>query len=330
MTVCTANFETGTNGNAVATGDAGSVTAWNVVNAGGTTPLPYDNTHVAHGLLAAKLFSASSPNTYMAWTTPFGTETDHYGRIYLYLTAVPGTNKWVGLAHPFSSTSACAHLYINPTGHIEIRDSANAVKATSTNVVALNQFIRVEWHYIHSTTVGQVEVKYFATADSATVTETITTTANLNTLASADSIRIGQEVAGLGIMSTAVWLDNIVANATAYPGPFPVNSVAPGVTGLTPVGSTLTCDGGTWNGTFTLTYQWTRDGASIVGETANTYVTQAADVGHAIGCTVTATGVQATNEAASQASSNTVTPTAAVSSLPSSGIRSHGRGRDRF
>jgi hypothetical protein len=71
----------------------------------------------------------------------------------------------------------------------------------------------------------------------------------------------------------------------------PVNVVAPAVTGTATVGSTLTTTNGTWSGspTPTFTYQWQRVTANISGETASTYVVQAADVNTTVRCVVTAT-----------------------------------------
>lgn len=95
----------------------------------------------------------------------------------------------------------------------------------------------------------------------------------------------------------------------------PVNTVAPSVSGSAPVGSTLSTTDGTWSNSPTFTYAWARDGSPIGGATSSTYVTVSADAGHAVGCTVTATNGVAT---ASQASSNTVTVTAAgpVNTVP--------------
>ena len=89
----------------------------------------------------------------------------------------------------------------------------------------------------------------------------------------------------------------------------PVNTVAPAVTGNAWTGQVLTCSTGTWTGSPTpsYTYQWTRDGSNIVGETASTYTVVSGDVTHAVVCVVTAT-----NEAGSAThNSNSVTPTTA-------------------
>lgn len=88
----------------------------------------------------------------------------------------------------------------------------------------------------------------------------------------------------------------------------PVNTVAPVISGSTTVGSTLTCSTGTWTGNPppSFGYQWKRAGADIGGAVANTYVTQAADVGELITCTVTGTNVAGS----ASADSNAITPVA--------------------
>lgn len=308
MATKTADFEAGTNGNTIATGDAGSQSAW---NAAAGAP-KYDTTHAAHGSKAAKV---AANNDDLFWS---GIGTTYYGRGYFWFqTGGLGTTGITFIHCIRQSGSPKASILIdNATKKLVLKD-AGANQVTSTNAVTLDQFVRIEWFVVASATVGQIEVKIFNSPESATPTETLTSPASWNTGTANDFV-------GLGYLSTnsttASWIDNLVVGGASYPGPFPVNSVAPAVTGLAPVGSTLSCSTGTWNGTFTYTYQWTRDGSNIGGATSSTYVTQAADVGHAVGCKVTATGVQATNESALQASSNTVTVTS-TSTLIAPGYR---------
>jgi hypothetical protein len=93
---------------------------------------------------------------------------------------------------------------------------------------------------------------------------------------------------------------------TAAEGGWPVNTVAPAVTGLTVVGSTLTTTNGTWTGnpTITYAYQWTLDGVNV-GTNANTFVIPAGLAGRLILCKVTA----ANDVASVVANSNTITTT---------------------
>lgn len=312
MAVCTADFEQGTNGSAIQTGDTGSGTAWNTITHTGTSTIVYDTAHVAHGTQSAKFTqdsSGSGPNV-LEWIAAIGTPASpSYGRLYFYMTANPAS-VWE-LAQVATggivSTNMCLYMDITSTGKIRVLGNNVTLQYTFTNSVALNQWVRVEYLVVPSLSVGQLQVKLFNNADSTTPTEDSGLLTGKNTNSAIDRFTYGVVFNGDEPSSTH-WYDNLVGNATAFPGPFPVNTTAPGVTGSTPVGSLLTCDGGTWNNgaTFTLTYQWTRDGSNIAATSA-TYTTVTADAGHAVGCTVIATGVQATNESAVQASSGTIT-----------------------
>lgn len=68
------------------------------------------------------------------------------------------------------------------------------------------------------------------------------------------------------------------------------NGVAPSITatGGVSVGQTLTAEDGIWSGDPSFSYQWLRGSTSIAGETSQTYVIQAADVGSTIAVRVTA------------------------------------------
>ena len=91
----------------------------------------------------------------------------------------------------------------------------------------------------------------------------------------------------------------------------PVNTTAPAVSpGTATTGTSLSCSRGSWTQSPTsYVYRWRRNGTNIAGATTQNYTVVAADVGQAITCTVTAMNSAG---AASAASSNTVTPTAAT------------------
>ena len=67
----------------------------------------------------------------------------------------------------------------------------------------------------------------------------------------------------------------------------PKASVAPAITGTTTVGSVLTCDGGTWIGSVTVTFRWI-SGNVDTGIATPTYTILAGDVGKTISCRVIA------------------------------------------
>jgi len=305
VAVLTADFERGTNGSTISTGDTGSLTAWDNVTLAGTATGKYDNTQVAHGTLASRFANTTNSESSLRWTTAFGTQTDWYGRLYLYMTSYPsgGDQNFIrsrnagvdSLMLTFSSTSHFFYLY-----------NVGVQLGNTTTTFSLNTWYRIEWHFVYSAGgAGSIECKIYTSLDSITPAET-KTFSSLTTAASVNEIRFGND--GF-TWPDGYWLDQIVANATAYPGPFPVSTTAPAISGLTAVGSTLTSSTGTWNsgGTFDYTYQWTSNGANITGATSSTYVTQARDAGRSIGCKITATGQQATNETATQASSNVIT-----------------------
>jgi hypothetical protein len=93
----------------------------------------------------------------------------------------------------------------------------------------------------------------------------------------------------------------------AFQSQSPRNTARPVLSGVTTRGHLMNCTPGTWtgDGPFTFTYLWLRDGVTIVGATAGTYLLRAVDAGHTIACRVTATHYGATSATSPLAS---VTP----------------------
>ena len=210
-------FELGRPGVTVATTDPGDGDAWDTISIAANGTCIYDTIHTARGAYSCKIATgATAAGVTLRWDTKFGTQTDHDGRLYCFFTANPGSTLVLIDARTASARGAGVQLL--STGKLATLDSAGTVQ-TFTNSVGLNAEFRIEYHFIHSTTVGQVEVKLFNTATSSTPTETQTSAANRNTLASVDRILFGMNssVANAG----PFWIDSIRAAATAYPGPAP-------------------------------------------------------------------------------------------------------------
>lgn len=210
----TAGFETGVNGNNVLSSDAGDATAWTATPA--SSALIYDNTRAAVGSLSGK-FTVQAGRTVFYWSM---SATDHFGRAYLYTASVPAQH--IRVIDPESSGGVrTAPILLHSTQKITIQDSGANILSTSANY-SVGQWIRLEWHVIHSATVGQIEVKLFNNANSSTPTETLTSPATWNT-AAASAFQVFGQTDTDGTEGHEIWWDAIVANATSYPGPAPIS-----------------------------------------------------------------------------------------------------------
>lgn len=216
MADITANFELGTNGNDVLTSDSGSATAWDTRSVSGSTTIKYDTAHVAFGSLAAKFTVVAGGLGFLQWRAAFGTQTDHFGRFYFYATANPSSVQPIWQAARGADITRVARIDVNADGTLRILDQPATGLQSGVVPITLNQLIRIEYHVIHSATVGQIECKLFNTADSSTPSETITSPATWDTNTDADRIQFGYVSAEANF---TYWMDNIIGNATSYPGP---------------------------------------------------------------------------------------------------------------
>jgi len=120
------------------------------------------------------------------------------------------------------------------------------------------------------------------------------------------------KLAGAALFSRILTDDEVAEHKN---GPEPLNTVQPGISGDTEVGSTLTCDGGSWdsqsNGTVTVAFQWQRDGSDISSATSSSYTTVSLDVGTSITCKCTASN-DGGSDSAQVTSSNAIEPTGSM------------------
>lgn len=214
MAILTAKFEKGINGGNVLTTDPGDSNPWDLrsVTAGS---IKYDNTHIRSGNLAAKLaYNGTSAQTYLGWSTQWGTRTEHYNHKYIYMTAYPSTNNHNGMFLYLSAASGVAGWQIDNTGKMQINYLPFAT-TTGSMVIPLNKWIRLEWYILHSSTVGIFEMKTFI-EDSTSPLEVITKN-NINTGSNSDSVEVG--CANTSDTVFTYWFDDVVIGATSYPGP---------------------------------------------------------------------------------------------------------------
>lgn len=108
-------------------------------------------------------------------------------------------------------------------------------------------------------------------------------TATTYTIIAADvgsALHVEETVANAAGSKTASSTNTAVVTAVPQP---PSNTAVPTITGTPEVGKTLTIVNGTWTNTPTsYTHKWFRGTVEIAGQTGQTYVAQAADVGKTI------------------------------------------------
>lgn len=217
-------FEAGPNAGTITTAGADGEQSWDTKNNTGTNVTSiYDTTH-AYGTYAAKLGTgASSQSNYFEWSTTINggsTVQNHCGRALVYLTANPTAAMQIYSAR--TSGAAAAGIAIKTDGKIELRDNGGVARATSTNAIGLNQFVRLEWNIVHSATVGQITVRIYNSPDAAVAsyTEEIATAATINTTAGASVFRIGIITTGANQPSSGkfMWLDGVAEGGTDWFG----------------------------------------------------------------------------------------------------------------
>lgn len=218
MAQYTGTFETGVSGNTVQTSDLGSANKWDdrTFDAAHGT-LAYSNVEKYQTLSCQMVTSATPAATWVAWTsTTLGSSlADLWGRIYLRESGLPNTSSIP--VRGFDTGSRAWEILILSDGHIEVRDQGGTTRGTGAVAISTGQWIRLEFHMTNHTTAGFMECKLFNSADSDTLSETITSSGSFSTLAKTDLIRFGEIQANA---SRTIYMDNILVNDTGYPGPF--------------------------------------------------------------------------------------------------------------
>lgn len=212
------DFNGGVNGSTIATANTGSGNAWNTVTIGASATVTYDDAQTHSGGLSMKIVEPGTAVSCSVIWTGLGTiTTDVWSRLYLYITANPGTT-WQGLMNYRTATAAlCAQLGINTTGKLVGYNAAAGAIATGTVSISLNQWVRVEWRVVPSTTVGQLEWRLFNTADSIVADETVNT-GSLVLGANIDEVRHGIVTTPAPASYTA-WFDDVAVRKDNWIGP---------------------------------------------------------------------------------------------------------------
>jgi hypothetical protein len=180
----------------------------------------YDTTH-ARGVFAGKFSTQSSGDQVgnVEWrTASFGTQTGWYGRLYLYLSANPGGSLTIAGATDGAGSVKC-RIQVTSAGKLLIAGPTGGTLATDTVSIALNQWVRLEWHLVHDLSAGSFELRVFETNAEAAVGsyDRVLSVSSVDSGASAFGAIFG--VCTSLVSAPAFWLDTVEVNNTGWAGP---------------------------------------------------------------------------------------------------------------
>jgi hypothetical protein len=216
-TILTANYETGTNGNSLAVGDAGNANGFNVVTITSPSTLTYAATPLTSvGSLSAAHFHSGGASRWEWTSASIGTRTDIYLRGYFQLSAyTSGTPQfWIGR----SGTTIAFTIRIGPSSsqHLQLCD-VNTVVQTSTSNIPTGTPFRVE-AFVDFTN-KQLTARLFlgANIEGTTADEVVQTATGLtfNSVASWNDLLIGPNTTGIFTLNS----DAIAVGTGTWIGP---------------------------------------------------------------------------------------------------------------
>ncbi len=202
------DFETGPNGAAVTNANTG------YTNVTGTAA--FDNSTLVSGSLSAKLSPGGTAATLKQVfpSSPTG-ETHRFFRRYFRVNALPAGAGNIVLMRARDSTSTTkAQVIMNPAGTITVRDG-NTTVGTTTSVVALNAWFRVEWELDAATTSTQT-LKLFLGSNFSGSTPDETLASKSYTQGAFDRVEDG---VGNNGYSGSLWIDAADDDNATWPGP---------------------------------------------------------------------------------------------------------------
>lgn len=201
--------EGGTDGVTATVNNSGGISgnAWQSVNG---NAWKYSSAHIARGLLSYQCDQVTSTAATLQWQLPSLTE--HYGRLYMYLS------DQVATADPFVRVYATGFIEAfriekSSSHHLTVRDSTGNPLYTGLSEFTSGVWYRVEWHAISSTTVGQLSVRIYV-ADQTTPIESFASTANLNIRAEASWVQFGPSF-GLNPAPGSKWFDEMAIGSAS-------------------------------------------------------------------------------------------------------------------
>lgn len=206
VTTQTNRFETGGNGTGItiANSDDAGDPIFDDVQTSGTATLTYDNANVFEGTYAAKIATGASASLAYVEYRPTIT-TRCWARLYIYLTANPGTNHRILAVAQAGGTIHCS-VQMQTTGILRVINAAGSAVATCANAVPLNTWVRVDLATTASAT-GRCTMSY-RTGNASHPTEVVY---GANSTGTTSIGRIAAGISGTTVANVTFWMDKFSA-----------------------------------------------------------------------------------------------------------------------
>jgi hypothetical protein len=169
----------------------------------------------------------------MIWSTAMGSQTQIWLRQYLYLTQTPLAAGCAVDAQIFECDNGAAYSawikIARSTGAVRLFNGPESLNITTTNVLPINGWARIEARILFSTTVASADLSLFLDPDSDTPDETVSATGwNIGT-ASANSFAFGYPTPVAH--RPPLYISGLELNNVGWPGPAPFRA-GKGVPGI--------------------------------------------------------------------------------------------------
>lgn len=171
MALISQNFEGGSNGAVITTGNSGGVSGDAFTS---VTNLSFSSAQAAHGILSGL---ASSSAAAALPTTGAASNGVGYVRMYLWVTGTTTTERVLGL-NDTTGFFFGARLNASQLQLMTFNGSTSNYYTQGTTTLPANQWVRVEVAVRHA---ASLEARLYTTLDSFTATETITQTLGTGT-----------------------------------------------------------------------------------------------------------------------------------------------------
>lgn len=174
----------------------------------------------ARGLLSMQI---AEPGTYASafvpWTTLGAITTDVWGRFYAWFPANPAATGLKLVDIRATAGAACGFVALQPTGRLQLLNAAQSGTAGGTVAIALNQWVRIEFRILPSTTVGTMTWWLYNTPDAPLGSHDDTATATGMVLgANVDAVRFGANTIA-GPANLTWYMDELAISDAGQIGP---------------------------------------------------------------------------------------------------------------